>query len=189
MKSDLNKVVGLALLLGTVSTSALADGHSSTTTRDFVTLFGAPSAIPAPLGTGYAALTYVTPREGISGKTADADVSVGFAVGNPVNGIGLTFGADVTGLDPFGDAGSFSVQGSRLLGITETTATFGAISYSGFGGWGAQQGQEKLSMYVTTFGTVGSANPAPYLVTVGYGQDAQYTGFGTGVLEDSFFGG
>lgn len=185
----LSKVIGLALFLGTVSTNAIADGFPSTTTPGFATLFGVPSAVPAPSGTAYAALTYVTPREGIAGKTPDGDVSFGFTAGNPVTGVGLAFGADITGLEPFGDAGSFSLQASRLLGITETTATFAAISYSGFGGWGAQRGQEKLSIYATTFGTVGGAIPKPYLLTIGYGQDTQYTGFGTGVLEDSLFWG
>ena len=185
----LSKVIGLAVLLGTLSTNAMAEGFPSAATSGFVTVFGAPSAVPIPSGTAYAALTYATPREAIAGKTADGDLSFGFTGGNPVTGIGLTFGVDITGLDPLGDAGSFSVQASRLLGITETTATFAAISYSGFGGWGAQRGQEKLSIYATTFGTVGSANPKPYLLTIGYGQDTQYTGFGTGVLEDSIFWG
>ncbi|MCP3972035.1 MAG: hypothetical protein GY717_17260 [Rhodobacteraceae bacterium] len=102
----------------------------------------------------------------------------------------MTAGVDITGLDPLGDAGSFSLQASRLLGITENSATFLGASYSGLLGWGAGADQEKASVYLTHFRTFDlGGSPVPVLGTIGYGQNVRYTGYNTGVMENGLFWG
>ncbi|MCT4557672.1 MAG: hypothetical protein N4A61_06390 [Pelagimonas sp.] len=146
----------------------------------FASQFGAPSAITAPKNTGYVALTGTNPRGGIKGNPGDGDLSFGYALGNPVSGVGVTVGVDVTGLEPFGDSGSFSLTFSRLLHAGQNSVTFGAISGSGIGGWGDQKGNERGSIFFTHMTQLQMGETAvPFMATLGYGQDAKFKG-GTG---------
>lgn len=156
----------------------------------FATQFGTPSAITAPKGTVYAAAIYVTPRAGIAGNGGDGDLSFGVAAGNPVSGIGLNFGLDITGIDPLADAGSLSITASRLLVAGERSVTFGALSGSGLAGWGVQSGQERFSGLITQWRSLNfGAQEVPFMWTIGYGQDAKYVGNGNTNKTDGVFWG
>lgn len=174
---------GFALLAGLPTISSAQGGK-------FASLYGAPSAVPVPSGSSYVALSFANPRGGIDGQDLDADMSLGYSMGNPITGVGVTLGMDITGLEPFGDAGSFSIQASRMIAMSDTSVTFGALAYSGFGAWGEQRGSEKASGYITNFGTfdIGQSS-TPYLVTVGYGEANTYADDGSGTLDDGIFWG
>lgn len=111
-------------------------------------------------------------------------------MGNPISAVSLTFGATVSGLDPFGDAGSFSVSASRMVYASATTLTFLGASVSELGGWGVSKSIDpKGSIYATTVGDLSmGAIEVPFEVTMGYGQDVR-TNKKTGALEDSGFWG
>lgn len=176
-------VSGLAIFAA-LPNFAFADGGLS------AFLYGVPSAIPAPAGSSFVALSFSNPRGGIEGQDLDSDFALGYAFGNPVTGIGFNVGLDITGLQPFGDAGSFSIQASRMVLVTDKSATFAALAYSGLGAWGEQKGSEKASGFVTNFGTfdVGQTE-VPYLLSVGYGENNTFAADGSGVLEDGIFWG
>lgn len=155
----------------------------------FATMFGAPSALGAPKGTAYASINYANPRGGVPGNSADGDVAAGFFLGNPISAIGVRVGVDVTGLDPFGDTGSFSVSANRFLFSSEKSVMFAGVSGSGLGGWGTAAASPQYSGYVTRWGEVNIAGDRPYTWTVGYGQDAQFVGNGNTNKQDGVFWG
>jgi len=118
----------LALLAGLMSMplAATAGGLSTTVPdavvsaqpqpgRAFPAIFGANSAIPAPGGTAYGVLTYTNPRRGVSGQGGDGDLALGYVFGNPVTGLSVTTGVNITSLDGFGDDGSVDISVARML--------------------------------------------------------------------------
>jgi hypothetical protein len=165
--------------------------------------FGVPTAVAAKNGTFFAGLTLANPRGGVAGAGADGDFVAGYTVGNPLDLVSLTFGVAVTGLSPFGDAGSFSVTANRLVSAGGKSATFVGASASNLLGWGVAGDRDAmLSAYVshlTSFG-IGAAE-VPVQFTAGYGtdntrgadglaqmDDGMFAGFGVGVTEAVSFG-
>ncbi|WP_425073731.1 hypothetical protein [Sagittula sp. S175] len=201
MKKHLKNSIAAVAMLAGGATAALAD---QTYTLDpmavstqsaggglFATQFGAPSAIIAPKNTGFVAAQLVDPRGGIKGSDKDGDISFGYTLGNPVSGVGVMLGMDITSVKAdkdFGDSGSFSLTLSRMLHAGPNSVTFGAITGSGLGGWGSQKNNERASAYVTQmrFYDMGGKT-LPVMWTLGYGQDAKYVGNGTSTKEDGFF--
>ncbi len=157
----------------------------------FPSIFGAASAVAPAGGTGYAALTYATPRNGISGSDGDGDVAAGYTFGNPVDGISVSLGVVVTGLDPFGDSGSFNISASRLLGATDRSATFVGASALGLGGWGdATADGESYAVYVSHLAALGAGSAEiPLQATFGYGNRTTLADDGSGRVEDGVFYG
>jgi hypothetical protein len=169
------------------STEQRADGAA----RAFPAIFGAASAVAPAGGSGYVALTYANPRNGIAGSDGDGDLVAGYTFGNPVDAISVSVGVAITGLDPFGDSGSFSIGASRLLGSTDRSATFVGVSVLGIGSWGdAVADGESYNIYGShlTSLPLGSAD-IPLQLTLGYGTRTTLSSDGLGQVEDGFFYG
>ncbi len=157
----------------------------------FPSIFGAASAVAPAGGTGYVALTYANPRNGISGFGGDGDVAAGYTFGNPVEGISVSVGVVVTGLEPFGDSGSLNVGVSRLVGSSDRSATFVGASALGLGGWGdAEADGESYAGYVSHLRSVGlGSSEVPVQLTLGYGNRTTLAGDRSGRVEDGVFFG
>jgi hypothetical protein len=171
----------LALAAGFAATAATAQGvepiqapaaslASPSATLSFPGTFGVPSAVAPKGGTGFVGLSYVNPRGGIAGNGGDASISAGYSIGNPVDSVSVTFGVSLTGTQPLGDAGSFSISASRLLQAGGNSATFIGASASNLAKWGAGSNDPNYSVYVshlTGFGTGGVE--VPVQLVAGYG--------------------
>jgi len=179
---------------GTANPSQIpvATAGASSTSLAFPTIFGAASAVPAPSGTGYVALTYADPRGGIDGNDSDGDIGAGYTIGNVADGVALSFGVTVTSLEnDFGDSGEFYVSASRLLQASSTSMTFAGISAGSLFGWGdADDGEEAYSAYVSHVVGFQTANgEIPVQFTVGYGNETTYNDNLSGELESGLFAG
>jgi hypothetical protein len=162
----------------------------------FPGVFGVPSAVAPKGGSGFAGLTYVNPRGGIAGSGGDASLSAGYTVGNPVENLSVTFGVSITGIDPFGDAGSFSVSASRLLRAGGSSATFVGASASNLANWGAGSDEPEYSAYVSHLAGVQAGGvEIPLQIVLGYGtnntrnsagglDDGAFAGFGVGIAKN-----
>jgi hypothetical protein len=157
----------------------------------FPATFGVPSAVAPRAGTAFIGATFVTPRAGIDGLGGDGDLVAGYAVGDPVDGLGLTFGIAVTGLDPPGDAGALSVTASRLLRAGGTSATFAGLSASNLAAWGeAADRPEMYALYVSHLVGLSTARTElPVQISMGYGTDTTRRSDGSGRLDDGLFAG
>lgn len=153
--------------------------------------FGVPTAVAPRSGTGFAGVTYGNPRGGVSGAGGDGDIVAGYSLGNPINGVSFTLGLAITGTEPLGDAGSFSLSASRLLRAGGKSATFIGVSASNLAPWGVDARRPAMfSAYVSHLVgiTVGQIE-IPVQVTVGYGTDNTRQSNGSGALEDGAFAG
>ncbi len=159
--------------------------------RAFPSIFGVNSAFPPPGGTAYAAITFVNPRDGISGSDYDGELSFGYVIGSPIDNVSLTLQANITGLDPFGDSGNFDISLARAISVTDTSLTMIGVSAGNLGAFGgATVDDEVFSVYVSHLLDVEIGNGSlPVQYTLGYGTDATRPSNGTGVLEDGFFYG
>lgn len=193
-------LVAVAFLLG--AGTALADGVNTSDLSQLVpaergidlafpAIFGAASAIPAPGGTGYVALTYATPRNGIKGNGGDGDLVAGYTIGNPVDAISLSFGVAITGLDPFGDSGSFSVTASRMITASDHSATFLGASVLGIGSWGdARADGEAVNVFASHLTSLPmDGMDIPVQLTVGYGTRTTLDNDGSGRVDNGPFYG
>ncbi len=183
---------GVAQTTQTDIVQAPASTLPQTTLRAFPTHFGVPSAVAAPGGTGFVGAVFATPRGGVAGSGGDGGVVGGYTVGNPVEGVSLTFGLAITGVNPFGDSGALSVSASRLIHAGGSSATFIGASAANLLGWGdAEDTDEAFSLYVShVVGVSAAGGEVPIQFTVGYGQDAAVDSIGPStVTEDSFFAG
>lgn len=172
-----------------VQTSAVdAPGGS---VRSFPSIFGAASAIPAPGGTAFVGATYANPRGGVSGDGGDGDLLAGYTFGNPVDLVSVTAGVQITGLDPFGDSGAFSLSLARLLRAGGNSATFVGGAASNLLAWGdARAFDEQYSGYVShAFAAPSPMGEVPLQVTLGFGTDTTLDEDGSGDLEDGIFYG
>lgn len=159
--------------------------------RAFPSVFGAGSAFIAPGGAAYGALTYTNPRGGVAGRGGDADVSLGFGLGSPTENIGVNVGLDITGTQPFGDAGSFSLTFARALSTTSKSATFASVGASQLGAFGTSRGSAvKYTAAVSHLTSLGSAgNEFPLMVTGGFASKNTFSRTQIGQLSDGFFVG
>ncbi|WP_284265256.1 hypothetical protein [Roseicyclus amphidinii] len=196
----------LAAVLGCVGFAAQAQDGASVTggaaplavqpspsaSLAFPSVFGVGSAVAAPSGTRFVALSYVSPREGISTKDDDGDVSFGFALGNPVSGVSAQVSVNILGLNPFAESGSVSASLSRMLRAGGTSATFASISAGNLLGWGDASGSEPT--YVATLSHVqafplANGTELPMQFSFGYGSDTTLSDDGLGTRgPGAFFG-
>lgn len=195
--------LGASLLAATYiigSSAAFAEGPvqapqasnaSPVATLAFPSTFGVPSAVAPRDGTGFLGATYANPRGGVSGAGGDGDLVAGYAVGNPLDAVSLTFGVALTGIDPLGDSGSFSITASRLLRAGGTSATFIGASISNILGWGdSADRSEMYTAYVSHLvGLNLRGTEVPFQFTVGYGTDNTRSSDGAGRLSDGIFAG
>lgn len=157
----------------------------------FPAIYGINSAVPAPGGTGYVALTYANPRGGIAGADEDGDLAAGYTFGDAITGVSLTIGAAVTGLEPFGDSGNFNISASRMVRAGGASATFIGASAGNIGAWGsAANSDESYNVYVSHLvGVQASDGEVPFQFTLGYGTQTTYADDGSGDLGEGVFYG
>ena len=189
--------LALAAILGCAGLSAQAqDGASITGTAApiqtqpspsaslaFPSIFGATSAVSAPSGTAFVALSYVTPRGGIQGSDDDGDLSFGYAFGNPVSGVSAQVAVNILGLDPFGDSGALSFSLSRMLRAGGSSATFASIGAGNIAGWGdARRSDTTYVAAVSHIQAFPLANGVelPVQFTFGYGSASTLSDDGRG---------
>lgn len=198
---------GLAFGAALAATGAQADGLGSSASAAppvipaatspvpslaFPAIYGAASAVPAPGGTAFIGLTYVSPRDGISGRGGDGDLSFGYTFGSPVDNLSVTLAANILGLDPFADSGDFYIGLSRVLRASGNSATFIGASSTGWGGWGdADDKAASSSVYVShlvAFPTAGGGE-VPVQFTLGYGDSTTLSDTGNGQVDGGVFYG
>lgn len=130
-----------------------------------VYLPGVYHAVVAPSGTGYASLTVMNPRDGVAGSGWDASTSLGFGFGNANDSIGVSLQANITGTQPFGTDGDFSVKFSRAVG----DSTYIGLGINRLAPWGANTNTPvNAEVMVTHFSVFGlGANAVPLMITAG----------------------
>ncbi|MBM1817376.1 hypothetical protein [Pseudosulfitobacter pseudonitzschiae] len=156
----------------------------------FPSVAGVPSAVAPKSGSGFVGLVYATPRGGVSGAGGDGDFIAGYSVGNAVKNVSLTFGLAVTGLDPFGDAGSLSISASKLVHVGGNSATFIGGTISNLAAWGPNSNRpEQYSVYGSHIVSVDGKNgiEIPLQFVLGYGTDNTRNSNGT--VDDGLFAG
>lgn len=156
----------------------------------FPSVFGVGSAVPAPAGSRFVALSYVNPRGGISGSDGDGDLSFGMSVGNPVEAVSATFAVNILGLDPFGDSGNVSISLSRLLRAGGNSATFAGIAVTDLLGWGDAEGEDPV--YTVTAShlvglTTASGREIPLQFVVGFGNETTLSDDGLGTISEGAY--
>lgn len=201
MRADRLTSFGLAAMMGAISAfPVLADGpvqapHSTlvspVASLAFPSGFGIPSAVAPRSGSRFVGASYGNPRGGVAGAGGDGDIVAGYAIGDPLGGVSLTFGLAITGVEPLGDAGSLSVTASRLLRAGGRSATFVGFSASNLAPWGTNAGRPAMySAYVThLFGVETPTVEIPMLITVGMGTDNTRASDGSGIMSDGMFVG
>lgn len=167
--------------------------HSPSPTLAFPSIFGAASAVAAPSGSAYVALTYVNPRGGVDGAGGDGDLSFGFAFGNPVSGVSGQVAVNVLSLtDDFADSGNLSVSFSRMLRAGGVSATFVSLAGGSLLGWG--DAEDNDSTYTAALShiqafTLFNGVELPVQFTIGYGSDTTLSDDGLGTPEPGLFAG
>lgn len=191
----------MAIIMGAIiADPAIADvlvqAPQSTLVTPVATLafpgtFGIPSAVAPRNGAFFVGASYASPRGGVSGAGGDGDIVTGYAIGNPLDAVSLTFGLAITGIDPLGDSGSFSLAASRLLRAGGRSATFVGLSASNLGAWGSSALRpEMFSAYVSHLVGVDALTvEIPLLITVGVGTDNTREADGSGIVRDGAFAG
>ena len=198
----LSALATLAAFAGLVPLGAVAGDLSATAPgavavatpqpgKAFPAIFGANSAIPAPGGTAYGALTYATPRAGVSGAGGDGDLALGYVFGNPVTGLSVTTGLNITSLDGFGDDGSVDISVARMLRAGGNSATFLGAAAGNILAWGsAKTSGEAYSAYVSHMvGFKTATGEVPVQFTLGYGDNTTVEDNGSGLTREGFFVG
>ncbi|MBP0483461.1 hypothetical protein [Sagittula salina] len=156
----------------------------------FASIFGAPSAMTPPARTAFVSVSGANPRDGVQGNGWDYDMSYGYGFGNPFTAVGGMISLDITGTQPYADAGSFSLAFSRAVAITQNSVTFVGVSGSGLGAWapsGVSAAKPAAAAMVSQYLTLGPSG-YPVTWTVGYGERSNYVG-STGLKDDGAFWG
>lgn len=165
-------LTALALLIPVVSPVAAIAQEAETKLPNgrFAAMFGASSAVPSLDGILSFGATYANPRGGIKGRDGDGDVSLSYSFGNATTPIAGTLSASVTGIEPFGDGGSFSLSLSRMVGVSPTALTFVGGSLSGLGHWGDGSDDLTASVYLSQIGDLGGT--VPYVWSLGFAENS-----------------
>ncbi|MEM8554859.1 MAG: hypothetical protein AAGF71_08565 [Pseudomonadota bacterium] len=152
----------------------------------FPSVFGVASAVaPAP-NSGYVGALYANPRGGIDGEGGDGDIFGGYTVGNAADLVALTVGLSVTSVstDDFADSGALSASLSRLVNVSDRSATFIGATASNLAAWGdADDSDETGSIQISHIQDF----DVPVQFTAGYALDNTYDDDDSGDLDDGFF--
>lgn len=205
----MNRVFGTVALSASAvlfATGAYANGGSSPATevapavvaaessgaRAFPGIFGIASAVAAPSGTRFVALSYVNPRGGVSGSDGDGDLSFGYTFGNPIDAVSATVAVNVLGLDPFGDSGNVSLSLSRMLRAGGNSATFVGLGVGDLLGWG-DAADEDVVYTLTASHLMGistaSGREIPLQLSAGFGNETTLSDDGLGTVGEGLFVG
>lgn len=154
-----------------------------------VTMFGVPTAGVAPSGRIFGSASMVSPRGGVEGAGLDFDTAFGFGLGNEQDSIGIQFTTNVTGTDPFGDAGYFGLKFARRV-VDGPNPTSVALSFSKLGSWGSigSNTDESVTFVATHRNSLSLGGEAyPVMISGGYGNQSlggnpgAFMGFGIGI--------
>ena len=161
-----------------------------TTQLAFPSVFGVASAVAAPGGSGFAALSYVNPRGGVAGSDGDGDLSFGYTVGNPIDAVSATVAVNILGLEPFGESGTLSVNFSRLLRAGGNSVTFVGLAAGNLLGWGDAENNDTTytiaASHLVAIPTAGGVE-IPMQISVGYGNETTLSDDGRGVAGEGAF--
>ncbi|MEL6584606.1 MAG: hypothetical protein AAFQ36_12300 [Pseudomonadota bacterium] len=136
-------VICVALFAG----AAVAQERPIDRLNAFPSIFGASSAYPSRSGSGSFGLTITDSRAGQDGPDADAAASIW--LGSAQDNLAVNLGIAFTGLDPFGDAGAFSVAVSRLVSVREQSATYLGASMGNVEAWGTPGVEMTNNVYLS----------------------------------------
>jgi hypothetical protein len=200
MVSKINWLAPFSCLLAAglgVGASAEPSQHPQASLRSpasilaFPSTFGVPTAVAPRAGTAFVGATYANPRGGVRGAGGDGDIVAGYSIGNPIEAVSLTFAVALTGIEPLGDAGSFSISASRLLRAAGNSATYAGLSVSNIAPWGVNKARPAMySAYMSHLvGLSVGDTEIPLQLTVGVGTDNTRKRDGSGVLQDGAFVG
>jgi hypothetical protein len=181
-------LVGAAVLVS--GSAALAqDASGAPRALAFPGSFGVPSAVSPASNSGFVGVSFTTPRGGIEGNGLDIESSLGYSLGNPLEGVSVTFSVNITGSDPFGDAGSFGLSASRLLRAGGSSATFLGATAANLLDWGVavDPTYSAYLSHLTSIELVGSE--VPVQLVAGYGSDITRSTDGSGDIDDGIFAG
>lgn len=187
-----NRFLGLLVGSAVIASGAEAlaqDASSAPPALAFPGSFGVPSAVSPGPNTGFVGVSFSTPRGGIEGNGPDIESSVGYSFGNPLDAVSVTVSVNVTGSDPFGDAGSFSVSASRLLRAGGSSVTFLGATVANLLDWGVavDPTYSAYLSHLTSIELVGSE--VPVQLVAGYGSDITRSTDGSGDIDDGLFAG
>jgi hypothetical protein len=158
----------------------------------FPSVFGVASAVPPRSGGGFVALSYVNPRGGVSGSDGDGDLSIGYTIGNPIDGVSATVAANILGLEPFGEDGTLSVAFSRLVHAGGNSITFVGLGFGNLMGWGdAENNNETYTVTASRLMGISTASgrEIPMQISVGYGNETTMSDDGRGTAGPGAFVG
>lgn len=158
----------------------------------FPSVFGVASAVPPRSGGGFVALSYVNPRGGVSGSDGDGDLSIGYTIGNPIDGVSATVAANILGLEPFGEDGTLSVGLSRLVHAGGNSITFIGLGFGDLMGWGdAENNNETYTVTASRLMGISTASgrEIPMQISVGYGNETTMSDDGRGTVGPGAFVG
>lgn len=157
--------------------------------RKRLTMFGVPTAGVAASGRVFGSASMVTPRGGVDGAGLDFDTAFGFGIGNERESLGVQFTANVTGTNPFGDAGYLGFKVGRRL-VDGPNPTSVAVSMSKLAPWGSigNDSDPSVTLVATHLNSVSLGGmDYPVMVTTGYGnqtlggEPGAFLGFGVGI--------
>lgn len=162
----------------------------------YLTMFGVSTATVGAGGSGFISATGVTPRGGIAGNGPDYDMAVGLSFGDANETVGAQLTANITGTQPFADAGYFSLKFSRALNAGPTP-TYAAVSFSRLSPWGnigaGASNDPTTTVSVTHINSFSaSGDQFPIMLTAGYGSHISnngadpgaFAGIGVGLTEN-----
>lgn len=160
--------------------------------RKRLTMFGVPTAGVAASGRIFGSASMVSPRGGVDGAGLDFDTAFGFGIGSETESVGVQVTANVTGTNPFGDAGYFGLKFGRRL-VDGPNPTSAALSISKLAPWGSigNNTDASVTLVVTHLNSFSLGDTEyPVMVTSGYGnqtlggEPGAFLGFGVGLTSN-----
>ena len=97
----------------------------------------------------------------------DASVAASAGFGNPVSGLGVDFGVNITSTRNFGESGYLSLGTSRLFQVSEGVVGGVALRADYLAPWGDISAVDPTYSLVSSF--LGASGGTPYMVSVGIG--------------------
>lgn len=161
-----------------------------------VGIFGIPSGFGVPRGVGFAALALTNRRDRARLGDWDASIALGFGLGDPDNGIGITPTIDITSVSPrhFGSSGKLGLSLSRSLPFGPRWRGSAALDLANLVTWGDSTVLDRdWNLAVSAVRPAGAGGDMPLMISLGYGSgvsdrgttDGFFAGVGAG-LSDSF---
>lgn len=137
-----------------------------------VSLFGIPTGFGAPRGVWFVSAAATNKRDRIWPNDWDASFAIGFGLGDPVNGIGITPVLDITSVSPhhFGESGKLGVKFSREMAFGAQWRGAVGLDVDNLATWGDSRSLDtEWSLSLSAVRPGGPEFPYPVLLSAGYG--------------------